>query len=190
MNRRKKYAEDQPPKKTLLRLRVNGEIHEVATEINKTLLEVLREDMVKGPRKLGLHMSPRHNWQIHRKNEEKNRATPVAIVISHHPAFYLGSLNVSPFGVDDYAKVGAIMGTPLRLTPSETLGEDFMRRDRFPTSFAAHPARPRTLVQGDFFKPLGAMHSADRSRAPKWRATRASIRRRNTTSTPRARFRW
>ena len=31
--------------KTLLRLRVNGEIHEVATEINKTLLEVLREDM-------------------------------------------------------------------------------------------------------------------------------------------------
>jgi aerobic carbon-monoxide dehydrogenase small subunit len=45
VNRRKKYAEDQPPKKTLLRLRVNGEIHEVATEINKTLLEVLREDM-------------------------------------------------------------------------------------------------------------------------------------------------
>jgi len=45
VNRRKKYPEDQPPKKTLLRLRVNGEIHEVATEINKTLLEVLREDM-------------------------------------------------------------------------------------------------------------------------------------------------
>jgi 2,5-furandicarboxylate decarboxylase 1 len=85
-----------------------------------------QRNMVKGPRKLGLHMSPRHNWQIHRKNEEKNRPTPVAIVISHHPAFYLGSLNVSPFGVDDYAKVGAIMGASLRLTPSETLGEDFM----------------------------------------------------------------
>ena len=85
-----------------------------------------QRNMVKGPRKLGLHMSPRHNWQIHRKNEEKNRPTPVAIVISHHPAFYLGSLNVSPFGVDDYAKVGAIMGAPLRLTPSETLGEDFL----------------------------------------------------------------
>jgi 2,5-furandicarboxylate decarboxylase 1 len=82
--------------------------------------------MVKGPRKLGLHMSPRHNWQIHRKNEEKNRPTPVAIVISHHPAFYLGSLNVSPFGVDDYTKVGAIMGAPLRLTASATLGDDFL----------------------------------------------------------------
>jgi carbon-monoxide dehydrogenase small subunit len=45
VNRRRKHADDQPPKKMLLRLRVNGEIHEVATEINKTLLEVLREDM-------------------------------------------------------------------------------------------------------------------------------------------------
>jgi carbon-monoxide dehydrogenase small subunit len=33
------------PSKKLLRLRVNGETQEVATEINKTLLEVLREDM-------------------------------------------------------------------------------------------------------------------------------------------------
>ena len=31
--------------KTLLQLCVNGETQEVATEINKTLLEVLREDM-------------------------------------------------------------------------------------------------------------------------------------------------
>lgn len=35
----------ESPSKILLRLRVNAEIHEVATEINKTLLEVLREDM-------------------------------------------------------------------------------------------------------------------------------------------------
>jgi aerobic-type carbon monoxide dehydrogenase small subunit (CoxS/CutS family) len=33
------------PAKTLLQLRVNGETREVATEINKTLLEVLREDL-------------------------------------------------------------------------------------------------------------------------------------------------
>jgi len=42
---RKKSANNQPPGKILLRLRVNAETHEVATEINKTLLEVLREDM-------------------------------------------------------------------------------------------------------------------------------------------------
>ncbi len=83
-------------------------------------------NMVKGPRRLGIHMSPRHNWQMHRKNEEKGQNTPVAIVVSHHPSFYLGALNVSPFGVDDYARIGAIMGEPLRLTASETWGEDFM----------------------------------------------------------------
>lgn len=83
-------------------------------------------NMVKGPRRLGIHMSPRHNWQIHRKNQEKKRPTPVAIVVSHHPAFYLGALNVSPFGVDDYSRIGAIMGEPLRLTASETWGDDFL----------------------------------------------------------------
>src|SRR5574342_1100622 len=83
-------------------------------------------NMIKGERRLGIHMSPRHNWQIHRKNEERKRNTPVAIVVSHHPAFYLGALNVSPFGVDDYSRIGAIMGEPLRLTASETWGEDFL----------------------------------------------------------------
>jgi carbon-monoxide dehydrogenase small subunit len=41
----KKPDNKAKPTKTLLRLRVNGENYEVATEINKTLLEVLREDM-------------------------------------------------------------------------------------------------------------------------------------------------
>jgi len=45
MNRRKKNENNGKPTKTLLRLRVNGEPQQVATEINKTLLEVLREDM-------------------------------------------------------------------------------------------------------------------------------------------------
>ena len=35
----------ESPAKILLRLRINGEIREVASELNKTLLEVLREDL-------------------------------------------------------------------------------------------------------------------------------------------------
>ncbi len=80
----------------------------------------------KGPRKVGVHMSPRHNWQIARKDEEANRPTPVAMVVSHHPAFYIGALNVSPFGEDDYAIIGSIAGNPLRLTTSETWGDEFL----------------------------------------------------------------
>jgi len=63
----------------------------------------------KEPQKLGIHLSPRHNWTILRKNEERNLPTPVAIIVSHHPAFYLGALNVAPFGVDDYELIGGIM---------------------------------------------------------------------------------
>jgi 2,5-furandicarboxylate decarboxylase 1 len=80
-------------------------------------------NMYKGPRKVGLHMSPRHNWQIVRKQEAKGQPTPVAIVVSHHPAFYIGALNVSPFGVDDYAVVGGMLERPLRLVPSATWGD-------------------------------------------------------------------
>jgi aerobic-type carbon monoxide dehydrogenase small subunit (CoxS/CutS family) len=45
MNRNKKNKGEVRLTKTLLQLRVNGETREVATEINKTLLEVLREDL-------------------------------------------------------------------------------------------------------------------------------------------------
>jgi aerobic-type carbon monoxide dehydrogenase small subunit (CoxS/CutS family) len=45
VTKRKKTPNNDKVTKTLLRLHVNGETREVATEINKTLLEVLREDM-------------------------------------------------------------------------------------------------------------------------------------------------
>ena len=45
MRKSRKTGVDGKLTKTLLQLRVNGETKEVATEINKTLLEVLREDM-------------------------------------------------------------------------------------------------------------------------------------------------
>jgi aerobic-type carbon monoxide dehydrogenase small subunit (CoxS/CutS family) len=45
MRKSRKNGADGKLTKTLLQLHVNGETKEVATEINKTLLEVLREDM-------------------------------------------------------------------------------------------------------------------------------------------------
>ncbi|MDP2728846.1 MAG: UbiD family decarboxylase, partial [Dehalococcoidia bacterium] len=70
--------------------------------------------MYVGPRKILIAMGPFHNWRIFRKYEERGRPAPVAIVVSHHPAFYLGVLNVAPFGADDYEVIGSIMGEPLR----------------------------------------------------------------------------
>ena len=82
--------------------------------------------MYQAPRQLGLYMSPRHNWEIVRRNEELGRPTPVVVVVSHHPAFFMGTLNNASFEVDDYEIIGAIMGEGLRLTDSETWGADFL----------------------------------------------------------------
>jgi 2,5-furandicarboxylate decarboxylase 1 len=92
----------------------------------------------KGPRKLGLHMSPRHNWQIARKYEERGRGTPIVVAVSHHPAYYIGALNVAPFGEDDYEVIGSIMDRPLRLTASETWGDDILV-----------PADAEILIEGE-----------------------------------------
>ena len=45
MKKSKKNGPGNAPTKWLLRLRVNGETQEAATEVSKTLLEVLREDL-------------------------------------------------------------------------------------------------------------------------------------------------
>lgn len=80
----------------------------------------------KGPRKLGLYMGPRQNWEIVRRHDVQNLPSPTVIVVTHHPAFSLGCLNVAPFDSDDYEVIGSLMGEPLRITPSETWGEDMM----------------------------------------------------------------
>ncbi len=82
--------------------------------------------MYKSPRRLGLQMEVRDNWEICRKYEAADKGTPVVIVSGHHPAFSLGALNVASFETDDYQLIGSVMGEPLRVTPSETWGEDFM----------------------------------------------------------------
>ena len=80
----------------------------------------------KSSKKMGVFMSPRHNLMIVQKYRERNKPTPTAIIVGHHPAFYLGLQTRSPFEADEYEIVGGVMGEPLRLVPSETWGEDLL----------------------------------------------------------------
>ncbi len=80
----------------------------------------------QGPRRVGLAIHSPHLERILAKYEERGQRAPMVIVLGHHPAFYLGSLSLSPFGVNDYDAVGGFLGEPLRLVASETWGEDFM----------------------------------------------------------------
>lgn len=80
----------------------------------------------KGPRKLGVSIHSPHFDRILEHYERRDQPAPFVHIIGHHPAFYLGALALAPYGNDDYAMIGSFLGEPLRLTSSETWGDDFL----------------------------------------------------------------
>jgi len=81
----------------------------------------------KNLRKLGVFMIPGKHTDLYFKcYKESGKDMPIAIVIGHHPRFYLGSQTTQPIEVDEYKVIGGVMGKPLRLTHSESLGKDFL----------------------------------------------------------------
>lgn len=73
-----------------------------------------------------VHMSPRHHWTYFVRREEKGESLPSALVLGHHPAFYMGSLTLEPITIDEYEVIGGLMNEPLRLTPSEFYGSGLL----------------------------------------------------------------
>lgn len=67
-----------------------------------------------------------HSGMIIKANREAGKETPIALVVGHHPTFYLGSLWEGPYGKDEYEIASSAMDEALRVVPSETWGEDFM----------------------------------------------------------------
>ena len=81
---------------------------------------------VKSRNMTALYASPRHLWKIFRDHEENNLECPVATVLGHHPAYHMGACYSGPFEVSEYEVIGGYLQEPLRLTPSETWGDDFL----------------------------------------------------------------
>jgi len=79
-----------------------------------------------GPRRCHLYMAPTHTWTILRTYEERDVPCPVAIVIGHHPGFYLAANMRPDVGLSEYDVAGGLLGEPLRLVPSETWGDAFL----------------------------------------------------------------
>jgi UbiD family decarboxylase len=85
------------------------------------------KNMYYGPQRMSISAHAHHHLRtIIEENEEKNKRTPVIIVLGHHPAFFLSTCCLTPYGNDDYMTASAFLQEPLRLTPSETWGEDFL----------------------------------------------------------------
>ena len=70
--------------------------------------------------------SQHHQWIIFRDYEDQGLECPVATVLGHHPAFYMGACYTGPFEVSEYDIIGAYLREPLRVTPSTTWGDDLL----------------------------------------------------------------
>lgn len=84
------------------------------------------KNLFLGPRRLTASITGPHLTRIHEAYEALGRRAPIAIVLGHHPAFYLGACAITDFLSEDYETIGAFLEEPLRLVPSETWGEDFL----------------------------------------------------------------
>lgn len=82
--------------------------------------------MVQNGKSLAIFFEARHLWALYSDYEAQGRPMPVAYVIGHHPAYYLGTCSLVPIDVDEYEVIGGLLGEPLRLVASESWGEDFL----------------------------------------------------------------
>lgn len=85
------------------------------------------KNMYYEPRRMSFSAHAHHHLEsMTTEYEKRNKRAPVIVVLGHHPAFYLSSCCMTPYGNNDYLTASAFLQEPLRLTPSETWGEDFL----------------------------------------------------------------
>jgi len=78
----------------------------------------------KEPRKFIVFFAARgHTHYYYQKYVERGEPMPMAVCIGHHPAFHLGA-QTKVLGAE-LRTIGAMLGEPLELVPSETWGNKF-----------------------------------------------------------------
>ena len=80
----------------------------------------------ESPRGGGMSIHTPHVSRCLKEWAARGERFPIVNILGHHPAFWLGTLNNTKWGEDDYASAGAFMHAPVRLVPSVTWGKDFM----------------------------------------------------------------
>lgn len=92
---------------------------------------------VAGPQHLVVNFNAaRHTNYYFQKYKALKRNVPIALIMGHHPAFYMGAQ--TKLLTDEPQIIGGIMGEPLELTPSETWGEQMLV-----------PAQAELVIEGE-----------------------------------------
>ncbi len=76
---------------------------------------------VQGPRQLGFMVNPaNHGSHIQKDYEDHDEPCPIAIVIGHHPCFYMAGVSKVAQG-EEIRLAGSLMGEPLEVVRGETV---------------------------------------------------------------------
>lgn len=87
----------------------------------------LHRAWVRGPRELRVLLAPHsHAKKNLLAHERLGRDMKVAFWQGHHPVAILGGQVKRAWPASHFAAMGGLLGTPLRLTPSVSLGDDFL----------------------------------------------------------------
>lgn len=80
----------------------------------------------KEGRKTNILIGVTHNNSVFQMYEKRGIPCPVAVVLGHHPLFLVGACTRPPVDMSEYDVIGGFFQEPVRLTGSETLGNDFL----------------------------------------------------------------
>ncbi|MBI2954512.1 MAG: UbiD family decarboxylase [Chloroflexi bacterium] len=87
----------------------------------------MQRGYIAGPREMRCYMAPRsHNYHNYLAHQELGKEMKVAFWVGHHPAAIMGAHTGLGYPESHYEAASAVMGCPLRLVPSESLGDDFL----------------------------------------------------------------
>jgi 2,5-furandicarboxylate decarboxylase 1 len=75
---------------------------------------------IKGPRRLGILMVPRHLYLIYQKNEKQNKPTPISVIIGHHPMYYFAAAYTGPADLSELELAGALLEEEVEVVKCET----------------------------------------------------------------------
>jgi 2,5-furandicarboxylate decarboxylase 1 len=82
---------------------------------------------VHSPEHASVRINPRHLMEYMNRYRAKGfDKMPVAFALGHHPLFEVAAGSNCAWGVDEYDFAGGLMDNPVRVSPSETLGKDFL----------------------------------------------------------------
>jgi 2,5-furandicarboxylate decarboxylase 1 len=87
----------------------------------------IQRGWIAGPREVRVFLEKHtHNYLNLTKYESRNQPMPIAFWVGHHPLAVLGCQIRVAYDQSHYAMAGSLLGEPLRVVPSQTLGDDFL----------------------------------------------------------------